>query len=365
MINVTIGWINHDDTSSENNVPTLWIGRRNQTLGSKNNIQIIIIEGFDKLTDNYITSLEDTGYSIINGEPIYQKIGKKYSQLNRFGQYDKKCFLRWLVIDEIFNESPIIHYDGDIVFNETPEALHKALGCFTVVVQGCPAVVSIRDTSWMQIYKKNLDNFTNNIEKYSSNAWTLGIGQERSNFQKWAGLRSRSIISSDQDLIRHLIHTDLIPQDDPRQINNKNPNLIFIENPLFYFHYNMDLYPFVYKREKNIDYIGNKKIAYWHMQNFFTDYLKRIYFFYYLLKIPLKVDNSLEMSDNGIIINSYNQLAAKMFKKISSRYSRKDICKIFFENVDFSALFNEKIFWNIPKTNEELEMILNKFRKFS
>lgn len=354
MKNVTVGWIKRSGWKSERHVPTLWIGERNLALGSKNDIDIIILNGFDKLEPDYKKSLENVGYTLINGSGVYNKYYKEYTSLNRFGIYEKYCFLRWLVLQEIYSDSPLIHYDGDIVFNETPENLQRKLGKFTFVLQGCPAFASIKNPMWLEDYKKNLDLFCHNIESYSSSAWKEREGWEKSHKEKWAGYRTRKIISSDQDFISHLIHTDRIIQDNPLMIKARNADLILFQNPLYFFTHNLDLAPFTYHRNCSIDYFNDRKVAFWHLQGNFVAYLRAVFILRYLLKLPVRVTNSLEWRDSTVLEHALNQVHFKLRLSTQLILDRLALCRIFFEKHDFSKVFNKDSFWMHPISKEEI-----------
>jgi hypothetical protein len=353
MENVTVGWIKNSGWKSEHHVPTLWIGKRNLALGSKNNIDVVILDGYEKLEPDYIRNLEQIGYNLVDGSSHYRKIAKQYQSLNRFGIYEKYCFLRWLVLQDIYSNSPIIHYDGDIVFNETPENLENKLGKFTFVLQGCPAFVSIKDPVWLEDYKKNLDIFVRNIDEYSATAWKERAGWEKSHKEKWAGYRTRKIISSDQDFISHLIHTDRIIQDNPIKIREDNPDLILFQNPLYFFTHNFDLAPFTYHRENLTDYFNDRKVAFWHLQGNFVAYLRIAFILKYVLKIPGKVSNSLEWKDTSALEHSINQLHFDIRLSLQLILDRLMICKLFFGKHDFSRVFDANTFWMNPLLNEE------------
>jgi len=353
MENVTVGWIETSGWKSERNVPTLWIGKRNIDLRSKNQIDVVFLEGYEKLEPDYKESLEQIGYTLVDGSLVYRKYAKEYSCLNRFGIYEKNCFLRWLVLQDIYSDSPIIHYDGDIIFNETPENLEKKLGKFTFALQGCPAFVSIRDPSWLEDYKKNLDFFCSNVEKYSSQAWKERNGWEKSYKEKWAGYRTRKIIASDQDFLSHLIHTDRILQNNPLDIKANNPDLILFSNPLYFFTHNLNLAPFSYIRYHSIDFFNDRKVAFWHMQGAFVAYLRVAFIIKYLLKLPIKVTNSLEWENITTIQHIFNMSHYKMRSSLHLVLDRLSICKFFFERCDFSKIFKNGSFWTYPSSSDD------------
>jgi hypothetical protein len=347
--NVTFGWINTSSRMSEKNIPTEWIGKRNLKLGSKNDIDIIVLEGFDKYDKYYTNALENVGYTLINATDIFQCLSKKYSALNRFGNYEKKCFLRWLVLEHLYGDEPVIHYDGDIIFNETPENLQNRFEQKTFVLQGCPAVVSLSTHEWYESYCRNLDSFVSDIEGYSLNAWEKRTGWEESRKKNWAGARYRKIISSDQDLISHLIHTRDLPQELPKTILENNQDLIFFENPLYFFFYNTNALPQVYARKGMLDFFNDKKVAFWHLQGHFFEYLQRAFFWNYMLHFRIKIFNTLDQSDIKSVQKIQNFCSYYFSIPVAHKYSRLQICEFFFDRYDMGKVFSPDCFWtNLP-----------------
>jgi len=339
---VIVVWTKTGVDGFEKNIPLLWSGRRNRKLGSKNKIDVLFLQGYESLNKSYLANLKSTGYSLFDVSKIYKARAKKYKNLNRFGDYEKKCFLRWLVIKKFYQKSPLIHFDADVVFNETPEALSKRLGKYTFVLQGCPAFVSIANYKWLDCYQNALNQFVKNIEKYSKIAWKQRKGWQKSFKKKWAGSRFRPVISSDQDLISHLIHTDQLPQDSPGIIKKAASDMILFENPLYFFELNKKGAPFVYRRKGLVDYLNNKKAAFWHMQTNFADYLKKIYLLKQRFLIPGRIHNPLESKKKKIDNIIYSILYTT---KIPQNFKRIHIYKYFFEEKDFSLVFNNKTFW--------------------
>ena len=339
MNNVIVAWVNKDEISFEKNIPLRWCGQHNIKLGSKNPIFVLFCEGFKRLSDAYISQLRELGYSLINCEKQYKKYEKRFNVLSRFGDYEKKCFLRWLVIYEIYGNDPVIHYDGDIIFNEIPEILEKKIGNLTFVLQGCPAVVSTGKSEWLAEYSKNLLHFTKNIDRYSSIAWKERIGWEESYLIKWSGSRFREIISSDQDLISHLIHTDRLPQTQPKVIKEQTADLVLFEQLLEFDNFYQDILPIRYRREDGADFFNNKKVAIWHMQSFTIKYLT-----YFLARGFL---NRYSRCKNYLQEKSVDYYVWVFYDQILFRnnYERLKIYQHFFEHTDFRNLFNSNTYW--------------------
>ena len=222
-------------------------------MGFSNDINVLFLDGYYSLGEKYKKSLYELGYSIYNCEDIYKEINSNYNILDRFGDGRKKCFLRWLVIDKFFPNEKIIHYDGDIVFNENPKIIKEKFANKTFVLQGCPAITSVSDSAWFIEYKKHLDLYAKNIEQYSNDAWEERNGWEITFNTRWAGSRFTKLMCHDQDLISHLIHTGRIIQDPLEKIMLDLKDYIIFENPLFVHTYDLS-FPFYYSRENGIDY---------------------------------------------------------------------------------------------------------------
>lgn len=338
MTSVIVVWVIDSVQGFERHVPLKFICDRNKKLGSQNNFKILVMEGFEKLSIDYIESLKYLGNDIIDSSKVYKSYNDKFHQLNRFGDYEKKCFLRWLVIKNILPNEPVIHYDGDIIFNEIPENLEKSLGKYTFVLQGCPALVSINNTDWLTEYQKHLTLFTKDIENYSHKAWKEREGWEQSLEDKWAGSRYREIISSDQDLISHLIHTDRLPQEKP-DIIKADLDLLLFENPLYSFAYLKEMLPLAYQRVNNVDHYNGRKVAIWHMQTSFTRYLE--------LVIKRGWLNNVTKCHNPLMKKSFDYKLIRELEnaKLIKRLSRLDIYEYFFERNDLSKVFNSRVFW--------------------
>lgn len=334
---VTTGWIETSGWMSEKKIPTLWIGERNIQMGSKNDIDIVLLYGYDKLERDYISALNDVGYNIIDASSQYSYFSSKYSGLSKYVQYEKNCFLRWLTIHELYGDEPIFHFDGDVVFNIIPEILNYRLGKFTFVLQGCPGICSISKPEWFDQYEAELQKLNQNIEHYSYLAWHERDGWELSKRKKWAGSRNREIIGSDQDFISHLIHTDRLIQDDPNKIVSSIPDMVLFQNPIC-IENDIEEVITKYIRIQGVDYINSKKVAFWHMQNDFTHYLRLILVMNHILNMPFKTPNPIKPATTKInyLFNYFNKRSKLLLYKA---LPRKKICETFFNHYDFSSFF--------------------------
>jgi lipopolysaccharide biosynthesis glycosyltransferase len=225
---VIVAWCKSNSTKFEEHVPLKFVGTRNFKLGFKTEIDILFLEGYKLIDYHYKEALRELGYRLHDTANIFSELERNYEALNQFGDYEKKCFLRWLVIKKYFPGDRIIHFDGDIVFNESPHILAEILNGKTFILQGCPALTVITDQNWFTQYEENLKLLVNDITGYSEQAWETRI-KEKDAQKTWTGIRDRKIISSDQDLFRYLLHSHAIYTDKLDAIQNKLEKYIFLK----------------------------------------------------------------------------------------------------------------------------------------
>ena len=297
-------WINeHQDASLlEESVPLLFSAKRLRALGSKAEVTVLFLAGYDRLPATYVADLERSGLHVLDFAGEIRKLEADYSPLSRFGSYEQMCFLRWLALDRHLEAErvtgQVFHVDGDVVLGVTPEQIAGECAGRTFVLQGCPAFTAVADRDWFRSYEEQLQRFSHDIDGYSATAWGERDGWRVSHLAKWAGSRNRRTISSDQDLMSHLIHTGRIPQSDPVELA-RGSRLYWMENPLYlHSHAQMQLgktTSISFRSDGERCYVDGKQVALWHFQGYFVRYLNQVEA---LRRIgwPLRVPNDLESS---------------------------------------------------------------------
>jgi hypothetical protein len=265
-------WNKSADFVFESLVPLEFNGERNRRLGSRINFAVLFLEGLSLLSEGYRDRLSVLGYHLHDVESSYLKLKNRYTGLARFGDYEEKCFLRWLAIRDFCGQTPFVHYDADIVFNATPEEIETDFAGLTFILQGCPAYARVEDPAWLESYERELDRFVADIEGYSADAWRLrpdfaATARERNGY-----LWERRILSSDQDLLEFLTLSGRLPHADAATVNRRRSTALF-QNPLVIGRDAQDPIPLHYERRDGIDYISGRKVAFWHMQSDFCNYL--------------------------------------------------------------------------------------------
>jgi hypothetical protein len=323
----------------EANVPLLCNARRARALGFAAEVDLVFLEGLDSLEASYVSRLREAGYAVRDAGASFRRHAARHLALGRFGRFERNCFLRWLVLADLYAGQPLLHLDGDVVFNESPAELARLCAGRTLVLQGCPAFVALADGTWLARYAGELGRLAADIEGYSAAAWAERPGWEESARLRWAGSRDRRVIASDQDLISHLLHTRRLPQADPAEFVAAAPRHVFFENPLLIGQLVPER-PLDYRRSDGIDTLGGRRVAFWHMQ---TDWCR------YLAKHLLRERLGGLAGSGRVTFGRWDRetlLHAALRKLGGGRWwDRATICRRFFEEGNFAAVFCDAGWW--------------------
>ena len=337
MRSIIVAWNKGDEVAFERHVPLLFNARRNRIIGSSKSFDLVFLEGMDKLSDKYKAVLSSSGYVLHDASVIYASLCDRYRNLERFGNYERNCFLRWLVIHQYFGNVPFIHYDGDVVFNETPEVLEAAFEGLTFILQGCPALTCVNDPSWLPRYTEQLDLFYNAMESYSHVAWMKRAEYVHDFKEKNGCLWDRELISSDQDLLQYTTLAGYLPQDSAATVNSRC-GLALFQNPIRIARDIALPLPLTYERRNGIDYIGGCKVALWHMQSSFCDYMG---YADYRKRLLVRGRTFEHERPRPPLYFSY-----RIFRRLSPLYERLALYERYFsDGKDLSFLLNDKTYW--------------------
>jgi hypothetical protein len=344
---VTAIWCNNNQDEIEKNFGLEFIGKHYQKLGIKLSTKLIFLSGMEKLEERYKSMLTDLGYSFIDASILFNQIAKQYSNLKIFGDYELFCFLRWLVFEKILEGEPFLHLDADIILNEHPQNFLNKVTGMTFVVQGCPAFSLINNHDWFLVYNQALNKLQSDVNGYSAQAWIERASWEITCNTHWAGTRYRRIISSDQDLISHLIHTKQLPQSPVVKIKIAWKDYLIYDSPLI-FQYHSSILPLKYQRLNGLDFFSynrvdmpddkfTSQILFWHMHSYFTNYLAQ---FLSREKIWGRFARKIRLT------SPLDEKHKKSWQKgLFVTTDRLQVYKRFFERGDFSAIFNKHVWW--------------------
>jgi hypothetical protein len=342
---------NQDGAAFEEQVPLLFLGNRLKRQSSNEIFNIIFLDGYDQLSRSFISNLKTVGFNLINLSSECRHLMKSFSKLDRFGKYEMLCFLRWPVLLHYLKaeniKKQVLHIDGDIIFNAHPEEVVNDVRGLTFVLQGCPAFVTVTNHDWFECYCEELVKFHRDIEGYSALAWKQRLGWEQSHRERWAGFRDRRIISSDQDILSHLIHTGRITQDNPLEFV-KQLRLFYMENPL-YFHSHAKIQlskdsGLEFLSDGNTCYVDNKKIAFWHFQTNFVEHVSTAHVLH-KLHYPSRFPNRLQTKQWGRLLSSVCRRAQRMSRRqVYSCFEELNLDKSY-TSLSFANIFNRQSYW--------------------
>lgn len=279
---VSFAWLGPGETelSLEATAPFEFVGRQLAASRFAGRFIIIFLDGFANLSAHYCARLKELGFELVDFGDETRRIVGALAGLQRFGAYGLYCFARWPVLARYLATEnvtgQVIHLDGDVVFNATPEEIALDLRGLTFVLQGCPAVASITDYRWFEAYESELRKFSADVDRYCAAAFANKDGWLQSAREKWAGVWQGPAIEHDQDLICYLIHTDSIVQDRPADFA-PGWKLYYTQNP-FWLHEGAQIQlgretGLVFSVRDGVCYLQQKKIALWHFQSFFMQQL--------------------------------------------------------------------------------------------
>jgi hypothetical protein len=200
-------------------------------------------------------------------------------------------------------------------------------------------VTALHDGAWGERYAAELGRLAADVDGYSAAAWAERDRWEETARTRWAGFRDRRIISSDQDLISHLLHTDRLPQAPPAEVQSEVPELVLFENPLLIGSLVAER-PLDYRRESGIDFIGGRQVAVWHLQTDWCRYLAKVMWRERLGALAGAGRLSFGRKDRETVVND-------LLRKLSGGrwHDRAAVCRRFFTEGDFSAVFRAETWW--------------------
>jgi len=338
MRHLIVVWNESVDSAFEKHTPLAFNGNRNRRLGSKAVTDVLFLEGLNLLSEGYRERLSTLGYHLHDVERMYRRLRDRYKPLARFGDYEQKCFLRWLVIQHFCGNEPFVHNDADIVFNATPEEIEADFSGLTFMLQGCPAYTRVDDPTWLKVYRVELDRLAADVEAYSGEAWRERPAFASTFRERNGALWNRRILSSDQDLLQFLTLSGRLPQADAATIGARCSTALF-QNPLVIGSDIQIPLPLSYERRNGIDYVGGRKVAFWHMQGDFSDYLGYATF-------------CRQFGDKRRVQwvrakRPWTYVAYCAMKGLNSAYSRGQLIRRYFgdQSVDLGFLMNDEKFW--------------------
>ena len=232
----TAAWCASDESTFRREMPLDLLGDSLKRFGSGMGLYVVFLEGAERLSAGYLRSLEDRGLVLVDHSTAFGKIVAAYPNLGaRYSRYERNCLLRWIAFRELLEGHPdkpaqFWHLDGDVVLHTSLEELARDTAGKTFLLQGCPALLTVSDPGWFDIYEAHLKMMEKDLTEYSAAAAAEKLSDSSNDYREANYFFYRNPIGSDQDLLRFLVSSGRLPQDERSVIYRSR--YFFIENPL-------------------------------------------------------------------------------------------------------------------------------------
>lgn len=331
-------WCTVSENDFRNAVPLELLGKSLQKYNSTVGFTIVVLEGMDLLSHEYINDLKNLGFSIIDYHKEFDEVKRQYANIVDFySPYERNCFLRWVAFRKIIEENSTLqqfwHLDSDVIMHTSLDVLAEDTQGKTFVLQGCPVLVSVSDMGWFESYEKELMKLNADIIAYSEKAAKEKPFIKINDPVLCNESLYRNPIGSDQDFLEYLVSSKKIMQDGSEEIFNSA--FYFIQNILslntWHHHQLNSGIPDFRQEDDLIITIGNKKVPFIHYQNTFCAYadvfnfLKKIGIKGVLLKWIMKY----KIHDEKFSISSAFKVISKRMRKHKLASTRKQLVSDF------------------------------------
>lgn len=324
------------ELSLRKSVPLELLGQSSLRYRSQSKITIIVLEGYEYLSDSYKKELGEANFRIVNYVKKFEEIVSLFPNINKnYNRFERNCFLRWLALKDLAKNdrvSHFLHIDSDMVLYTSLEEIAKETENETFVLEGCPALVSVSDFSWFDIYETEIKKFDANITGYSNMAAHEKKLLPENDLEICNTAVWRNPIGSDQDLLEYLISLNKIPQN--KSIEIFNSNLFLVENPLTIQYWaekqGINKKNKITEKKDGSIYYGSKKIAFTHYQGTFCYYsnifvIAHYFFPFNILHLETFLYYKIEATK--FRIPKIAKYVWKLAKILNLRMERKDFIK--------------------------------------
>lgn len=296
----TAVWCSTDEENLKRSIPFEQLGESIRRYGSNIPFNIVILQGIERLSSSYLSSLKAHGFGIIDYCKGFELIIERFKSIDAFySNYERNCFLRWIAFKEIINSnhqmSQFWHLDSDVILHTSLDSLAEDTRGKTFMLQGCPVFVSVSSVSWFDTYEKELVKLNSDISGYSQIAIAeKGLCRSNDNLLANESLY-RFPIGSDQDLLEYLVSSKRIIQESAASIYDSK--YYYMQNPLSIGRWHSQQVAAEMEFKKEDDFaiiIGKKKIPFIHYQNTFAAhaalycFMKKLYLPEFLIERILK-----------------------------------------------------------------------------
>ncbi|HEY9047940.1 MAG TPA: hypothetical protein VIN08_18660 [Ohtaekwangia sp.] len=276
----TAVWCNTNEEDFKRNIPFELLAESIHRYKSNVEFRVVFLEGIEKVSQEYLATLQRAGFTIIDYCRQFQTIIEQYPEINaNYSRYERNCLLRWIAFKDIhekeFAQHPQFwHLDSDVILHTSLDEICRDTAGKTFMLQGCPVFVSISDFNWFRTYERELKALDKNIIGYSNIAFAKKEACKAVDLSLANESLFRNPIGSDQDLLEYLVSSGTLYQDKREVVFNSQ--YYWIQNPLAintWHHIQVSEHE-RFKSSDNLQVnIANKKLAFIHYQSTFSNYV--------------------------------------------------------------------------------------------
>lgn len=310
-------------------------------------IQVLVVRGYDLVTDAQRDRLKELKYRLVDASGVLDQVRRTYAFANetrvwRGEAFHELCFLRWLVLETVFGDEPVLAMDADIVWRTDPHRLLESWRqggstlCFT-----SPCFAFVRDRSWYEAYRSGLQR----------------LAEDPSYGSDFARDRFKGLYH-DQALLQHLIQTGELENDTENLLGHGlAERYLMTLNPLSIAPPKGGA-PFTFERAGGADLIDGKVVPFWHMQQRFARYLWAVKAFPLFtgrrdLRVPLERPGKGEPNPAGLMLDYLHfylqrgeiELKLPKLEPLKGFATRAGVYEAFFNGDLARHTFTDAVWW--------------------
>lgn len=313
----------------------------------KEDIYVLISRGFENISEAARGRLSELKYHVVDASDALNAVRNDYPFANeprvwRGEAFHEMCFLRWLVLEKYFGNTPVLAMDADVVWRVDPHHLveqWKSGG--STLCYSAPCFVFIKNGNWYEAYKSGLRRCAEDP--------SFGSEFSRDHFTG---------IYHDQALIQYLLSKGELENDNVNLLGHGfSDEYLMAVNPLLLAPPRGGA-PLTFERVGNSDLISGKIVPYWHMQQRFSRYLWTVKFLSDFIgmdnvRVPYGRHTKYEPETAGLVLNNLHQfirrgdvtLNHKRHRHLKALTTREGIYREFFDGDLADHTFRENVWW--------------------
>jgi hypothetical protein len=344
-----------NDVEFENTIPLAFNGRRLAQLGERNQIDVLVLEGYRRFSDDYLGRLRELGYTVHDARALAQEHAAKIplfvKKYRHWGGIKHFGLLRFLVISRFFPGEDIISVDADMVFNAGLGEMEAAVGGDLYFLERSTCLGSIPAKSgFFETFEEHLLRAHADPDGYARKVMRLRSADDF--------LDPNRFLGTDQAFLRHLHNSGII---DFRHDHMLGDNLIAFNTWLDI--QQLGLGPYVYKRKNGVDYLNDRKVLVSHFSHDTW-----VYFWQPMLlsklfgrenlaafgRIPHLYPHIEQAAQNNLAFKHFLVAVHETFRRYSAaipaglnHFSRGAVIQHYYVESDLSEILNEQL-WHTP-----------------